>query len=91
MSNTRPPVVGALVGGSIGAALFALERFVLRRNAGGFLRRLPFLPYLGLRSLLYASVILLIDAVAAELAHVRPRSGRVARRSFTAALSQNRT
>jgi hypothetical protein len=66
MSNTRHQVVGALVGGSIGAALFALERFVLRRNAGGFLRGLPFLHYLGLRSLLYASVILLIDAVAAD-------------------------
>jgi adenylate cyclase len=58
------PVIGALVGGSIGTALFLLERFVLRRNAGGFLRRLPFLPYLGLRSLLYAGAILLIDAVA---------------------------
>src|SRR5580704_19142423 len=57
------PGVGALVGGSVGAALFALERFVLRRNAGGLFGRLPFLPYLALRSLLYAGVILVINAV----------------------------
>ena len=56
-------VVGALVGGSIGAALTSLEIFVLRRNAGAFFRRLPFLPYLGLRVLLYAGVILLVNAV----------------------------
>jgi hypothetical protein len=36
--------------GSIGAALFSLERFVLRHNAGGLFRCLPFLPYLALRS-----------------------------------------
>ena len=52
-----------MVGGSIGAALFSLERFVLRRNAGGVFGRLPFLPYLALRSLLYAGVILVINAV----------------------------
>jgi adenylate cyclase len=57
------PGVGAMVGGSIGAALFSLERFVLRRNAGGLFGRLPFLPYLALRSLLYAGVILVINAV----------------------------
>ena len=34
--------IGALVGGSMGAAFFALERFVLRRNAGGLFGRLPF-------------------------------------------------
>ncbi len=59
--------VGAVVGGSIGAALFALERFVLRRNAGGLFRQLPFLPYLGLRSLLYAGVILITNAIASLL------------------------
>ena len=32
------PGVGAMVGGSMGPALFSLERFVLRRNAGGLLR-----------------------------------------------------
>jgi adenylate cyclase len=52
--------VGALVGGSMGAAFFALERFVLRRNAGGLFGRLPFLPYLALRSCLYAAVIVVI-------------------------------
>ncbi len=58
------PGVGALVGGSVGAALFALDQFVLRRNAGVLIRRLPFLPYLALRSLLYAAVILIINAIA---------------------------
>ena len=56
-------VAGALMGGSIGATLTSLEIFVLRRNAGAFFRRLPFLPYLGLRVLLYAGVILLVNAV----------------------------
>jgi adenylate cyclase len=64
MLNTRRPGVGAQVGGSVGAALFALERFVLRRNAGGLFGRLPFLPYLALRSALYAGGILIINAVA---------------------------
>ena len=59
--------VGAVVGGSTGAALFALERFVLRRNAGGLFGRLPFLPYLALRSCLYAAVIVVISTVAAWL------------------------
>jgi hypothetical protein len=31
------PMPGAVAGGSIAATLFALERFVLRRNAGGLL------------------------------------------------------
>ena len=39
-------VRGALVGGAIGAILTSLEIFVLRRNAGAFFRRLPFMPYL---------------------------------------------
>ena len=56
-------VVGAFVGGSIGAALTSLETFVLRRNAGAFFRQLPFLPYLALRVLLYAGVVLLVSAV----------------------------
>ncbi len=59
--------VGALVGGSMGAAFFALERFVLRRNAGGLFGRLPFLPYLALRSSLYAGLILIIYAAAVWL------------------------
>ena len=56
------PVIGAIVGASIGATLFSLERFVLRRNAGALFRRLPFLPYLALRSLLYVGVLLVISA-----------------------------
>jgi adenylate cyclase len=55
-------VVGALVGGLIGATLISLETFVLRRNTGVFFLRLPFLPYLGLRILLYAGVVLLAIA-----------------------------
>ena len=58
------PGTGAMVGGSMDAALFSLDRFVLRRNAGG----LPFLPYLALRSALYAGVILIINAIADRLA-----------------------
>jgi len=56
------PVIGAIVGASIGATLFSLERFVLRRNAGALFRRLPFLPYLALRSLLYVGVLFVISA-----------------------------
>jgi adenylate cyclase len=56
-------VAGALDGGVIGATLSSLEIFVLRRNAGAYFRRLPFLPYLGLRVLLYAGVVLLVTAV----------------------------
>jgi adenylate cyclase len=56
-------VVGALIGGSIGATLTSIEIFVLRRNAGAFFPRLPFLAYLGLRVLLYAGVVLLVSAV----------------------------
>jgi adenylate cyclase len=59
--------VGALAGGSMGAASFALERFVLRRNAGGLFGRLPFLPYLALRSCLYAAVIVVIFIAAVWL------------------------
>ena len=40
------PMSGAATGGQISAALFALEQYVLRRNAGGVFRPLPFLPYL---------------------------------------------
>ena len=48
------PGAGAIVAGSMGAALFSLDRFVLRRNAGRLFPRLPFLPYLALRTCLYA-------------------------------------
>ena len=54
------PGAGAIIGGSMGAALFSLDRFVLRRNAGGLFPRLPFLPYLALRTCLYAAVVIII-------------------------------
>jgi adenylate cyclase len=59
--------IGALVGGTMGAAFFALERFVLRRNVGGLFGRLPFLAYLALRSCLYVAVIVVIITAAAWL------------------------
>src|SRR5271155_5190575 len=58
------PGAGAIVAGSMGAALFSLDRFVLRRNAGGLFPRLPFLPYLALRTCLYAAVIIIINSIA---------------------------
>ncbi|MBV8443936.1 MAG: adenylate/guanylate cyclase domain-containing protein [Hyphomicrobiales bacterium] len=45
------------------AGFFALERFVLRRNAGGLIRPLPFLTYFALRSILYVGVIVLAIVV----------------------------
>jgi adenylate cyclase len=57
------PMSGAAAGGQISAALFALEQYVLRRNAGGVFRPLPFLQYLALRSLLYVTVIFIIVAL----------------------------
>ena len=60
-SQGHVPASGAVVGGSIGVALFSLERFVLRRNSGALFRRLPFLPYLALRSGLYVGILLLIN------------------------------
>ncbi|MFZ0204820.1 MAG: adenylate/guanylate cyclase domain-containing protein [Roseiarcus sp.] len=62
------PAIGAVVGSSMGAALFALERFVLRRNSGAVLRRLPFLPYFALRSALYVGILLSINELANRLA-----------------------
>ena len=58
------PGAGAIVAGSTGATLFSLDRFVLRRNAGGLFPRLPFLPYLALRTCLYAAVLIIIDGIA---------------------------
>jgi len=45
-----------------------LERFVLRRNSGGFIRPLPFLIYFALRSVLYVGVIVIVIAVVNEAA-----------------------
>jgi adenylate cyclase len=47
------PVSGGLAGALLAASLFSLERLVLRRNAGGLIRPLPFLAYFALRSVLY--------------------------------------
>src|SRR6202041_1512392 len=60
--------IGALVGSSMGAAMFALERFVLRRNSGAVLRRLPFLAYFALRSALYVGILLSINELTIRLA-----------------------
>jgi len=63
------PVVGALVGASISAAIYCLERFVLRRDPGALFGRLPFLAHLVLRALLYAGLILLVDVAVNLLAN----------------------
>ena len=47
----RIPATGAMVGALMATGFFALERFVLRRNAGGLIRPLPFLAYFALRSI----------------------------------------
>ena len=52
----------------MGIALFALEQFVLRRNSGAVLRRLPFLPYFALRSALYVGILLSINELANRFA-----------------------
>jgi adenylate cyclase len=57
------PVSGGLAGALCAASLISLERFVLRRNAGGFIRPLPFLAYFVLRSVLYVGVIVFVIAV----------------------------
>jgi adenylate cyclase len=62
------PVLGVVAGVSIGLAIFAIEHFVLRRNAGGLFGRLPFLPYLGLRSVLYLGVLFLFNELLIRLA-----------------------
>ncbi len=61
------PGTGGVAGASMAAGYFGLERFVLRRNAGGFIRTLPFLAYFALRSALYVVVIVVAIAVAGEL------------------------
>jgi adenylate cyclase len=57
------PAIGGTVGALMATGFFALERFVLRRNAGGLIRPLPFLTYFGLRSILYVGVIVLAIVV----------------------------
>jgi adenylate cyclase len=64
----RSPVTGAAVGAVMAASFVGLERIVLRRNAGGLVRPLPFLAYFGLRSALYLCVIVATIAAVGELA-----------------------
>ena len=59
---------GVLAGGLNGGILSSLEILVLRGAYGASLRQLPFLPYLALRALLYAGVILFINGAASWLA-----------------------
>ena len=59
--------IGGAIGPSMAVALRTVERFVLRRNAGGLIPKLPFLPYLGLRTALYVAVIVLIIDIAGQL------------------------
>jgi adenylate cyclase len=65
------PATGGMVGTVMAPGFFALERFVLRRNAGGLIRPLPFLTYFALRSILYVGVIVLTVAVVTELLYGR--------------------
>jgi adenylate cyclase len=62
------PVSGAFAGALCAASIVSLERFVLRRNSGGFIRPLPFLGYLALRAVLYVGVIGLVIAIVNEAA-----------------------
>jgi adenylate cyclase len=68
LSQQAAPARGLVTGVSIGVSLFSIEHFVLRRNAGGLLGRLPFLPYLGLRSALYLGVLLIFNELSIRLA-----------------------
>jgi adenylate cyclase len=62
------PVSGGLAGALCSASFISLERFVLRRNSGGFIRPLPFLAYFALRSVLYVGVIVFVIVVVNEAA-----------------------
>jgi adenylate cyclase len=62
------PVSGSLAGALCAASFTSLERFVLRRNSGGFIRPLRFLAYFALRSVLYVGVIVFVIAVVNEAA-----------------------
>jgi hypothetical protein len=62
------PVSGGLAGALCAASFISLELFVLRRNAGGLIRPLPFLAYFALRSLLYVGIIVFVIVVVNEAA-----------------------
>lgn len=85
------PETGGAIGASMAIALRTVEMFVLRRNAGGLIRRLPFLPYLGLRTALYIAVIVLIIAIADRLTsgHFRMASGADILVSLTVVVAVN--
>jgi adenylate cyclase len=62
------PASGGLGGALCAASFVSLEWFVLRRNSGRLIPRLPFLAYFALRSVLYvaiiAFVIIIVNAAA---------------------------
>ena len=76
------PVSGGLAGALCSASFISLERYVLRRNSGGFIRPLPFLAYFALRSLLYVGVIVFAIAVVNEAAGAGFAAGFAGVRAF---------
>lgn len=62
------PVSGGVAGALCAASFISLERFVLRRNAGGLIPRLPFLAYFVLRSALYVGAVAFVIVVVNETA-----------------------
>jgi len=60
---------GALIGCLIGGSLSALDLLIWRRAEGGALRRLPLLATLGLRSIVYLAIIILVQVV---INHILP-------------------
>jgi adenylate cyclase len=69
-ARSGAPETGGLIGALMAPSFYSLERFVLRRNAGGLIRPLPFLIHLALRSALYLGVIVLPIAVVNQVAGV---------------------
>jgi adenylate cyclase len=67
VSQKGAPALGVAIAVSTGLALFSIEYFVLRRNAGGLFGRLPFLPYLAIRSALYVAVLLFFNELSIRL------------------------
>ena len=76
------PVSGGLAGALCSASFISLERYVLRRNSGGFIRPLPFLAYFALRSVLYVGVIIFVIVVANEAAGAGFAAGLAGVRAF---------
>ncbi|MGO8917088.1 MAG: adenylate/guanylate cyclase domain-containing protein [Stellaceae bacterium] len=61
---------GAVDGALISGTLSTLEILVLGGDLGTRLRQMPFLPYLGLRTLIYLSIILLLLALGHRLVRI---------------------